>query len=60
MALDLLREAKRHFIQELESRLEDCRLLDGLVVSSLPSPEEALGDPGRDDFCLTRSLRRRV
>jgi len=53
--LNMLREAKRRFIAELESKKNECKdLSDEVVVSSPLSSREALGDPGRDDFPLLR------
>jgi uncharacterized protein (DUF4213/DUF364 family) len=53
--LDLLQEAKRRFIAELESRDCGCKYLNAeVVVSSQLNAREVLGDPGRDDFPLLR------
>jgi uncharacterized protein (DUF4213/DUF364 family) len=53
--MDLLREAKRRFIAEIESHDGECMYLsDEVVVSSPLSPREALGEPDRDDFPLLR------
>jgi hypothetical protein len=53
--LDLLQEAKRRFIAELESRDCGCKYLNAeVVVISQLNAREVLGDPGRDDFPLLR------
>jgi hypothetical protein len=52
---DILREAKRRFIAEIESVEDECKdFSDEVVVSSPLSSRDALGDPGRDDFPLLR------
>ena len=52
---NILREAKRRFIVEIESRKGECEELGKeLVVSSPLSSKEALGEPYRDDFPLLR------
>lgn len=53
--LDMLQEAKRRFIAEIESQDDGCKdLNDEVVVSSPLSPRDALGEPERDDFPLLR------
>ena len=50
---DLLQNAKRRFIAELESRDRGCKYLNAEVVVSSPlSSRDVIGDPGRDDFPL--------
>jgi len=52
---DMLQEAKRRFIVELESIDSVCNDLNYDVVVSGPlGPREAIGDPDRDDFPLLR------
>ncbi len=50
---DLLQDAKRRFIAEIESQGSGCDdLNDDVVVSSPLSSKDALGEPDRDDFPL--------
>lgn len=54
--MDLLGEAKRRFILELERQgvLKDDGMAEEIVVSTPLSAQQAIGDPGRDDFPILR------
>lgn len=52
---DILQEAKRRFIDEIESRKDGCKdLSDEVIVSGPLSPKDAIGETGRDDFPILR------
>ena len=52
---DMLQEAKKRFIDELESQDGGCKALnDDVVVSGPLSSSEAIGIPDKDDFPLLR------
>jgi uncharacterized protein (DUF4213/DUF364 family) len=55
---DMLLEAKRRFIAELESRAKDgggcCELNEEVIVSAPLTSREAIGNPGRDDFPILK------
>jgi hypothetical protein len=55
---DMLLEAKRRFIAELESRAKDgggcCELSEEVIVSAPLTSREAIRNPGRDDFPILK------